>query len=112
MRLFVLGWLVLFGSTQAMANDFTSFEAKLNEAEDYLVVNPAQSIIILENLKELDKAPAALFIRWHLLYARTAVPTSHYDRLYKSIDAIFQHHQADYFKQKLTPIMSNASQLS
>ncbi|WP_418607214.1 tetratricopeptide repeat protein [Pseudoalteromonas sp. US3C1013] len=106
MRLFVLGWLVLFGSTQAMANDFTSFEAKLNEAEDYLVVNPAQSIIILENLKELNTAPVALFIRWHLLYARTAVPTSHYDRLYKSIDAIFQHHQADYFKQKLTTIMS------
>jgi len=106
LRLFVLGWLVLFGSTQAMANDFTSFEAKLNEAEDYLVVNPAQSIIILENLKELNTAPVALFIRWHLLYARTAVPTSHYDRLYKSIDAIFQHHQADYFKQKLTTIMS------
>ncbi|GAA63562.1 TPR domain-containing protein [Pseudoalteromonas sp. BSi20311] len=97
---------MLFGSTQAMANDFTSFEAKLNEAEDYLVVNPAQSIIILENLKELNTAPVALFIRWHLLYARTAVPTSHYDRLYKSIDAIFQHHQADYFKQKLTTIMS------
>jgi len=106
LRLFVLGWLVLFGSTQAMANDFTSFEAKLNEAEDYLVVNPAQSIIILENIKELNTAPAALFIRWHLLYARSAVPTSHYDRLYKSIDAIFQHHQADYFKQKLTTIMS------
>lgn len=91
MRLFVIALLVLVGSTQAMANDFTTFEAKLNEAEDYLVVNPAQSIIILENLKELDTAPAALFIRWHLLYARTAVPTSHYDRLYKSIDAHQQY---------------------
>ena len=106
LRLFVISWLILLCSKQVFANDFNTFEKKLDEAEDYLTVNPAQSITILENLTGLQLMPPELFIRWHLIYARTAVPTSHYDELYTSIDAIFQHHQTDYFKQKLTTIMS------
>ncbi|MGB1978216.1 MAG: tetratricopeptide repeat protein, partial [Pseudoalteromonas tetraodonis] len=106
LRLFVISWLILLCSKHLFANDFNTFEKKLDEAEDYLTVNPAQSITILENLTGLQLMPPELFIRWHLIYARTAVPTSHYDKLYTSIDAIFQHHQTDYFKQKLTTIMS------
>jgi len=95
LRLFVISWLILLCSKHVFANDFNTFEKKLDEAEDYLTVNPAQSITILENLTGLQLMQPELFIRWHLIYARTAVPTSHYDELYTSIDAIFQHHQTD-----------------
>lgn len=106
LRLFIISWLILLISTQVIANDLSSFESKLNEAEDYLIVNPAQSIIILENLETIDELPSKLFIRWHLIYARAAVPTSQYDQLYKAIEPVFKYSQTDYFKEKLTTIMS------
>ena len=79
---------------------------KLDEASDYLTVNPAQSITILDSINGLQQASAAQFIRWHLINARAAVPTAQYDRLYQSIDAVFSHHHSYYFQQKLTTVMS------
>ncbi|CAM4358621.1 tetratricopeptide repeat protein [Pseudoalteromonas ostreae] len=106
LRLFVIFWFLLLGFQQAFATELSTFENKLNEAEDYLVVNPAQSIIILENLDDIDKVSPELFIRWHLINARAAVPTSQFYRLHQSVDAIFSQQQAPYFKKKITSIMS------
>lgn len=106
MRLFIVCCFALLICTQVIASDFADFERHLDEAEDYLIVNPAQSIKILESLSAQDKLPPKLAIRWHLLYARAAVPTSQYDQLYKSIDGVFNYHQTDYFKQNLTTILS------
>ncbi|MEJ6473190.1 tetratricopeptide repeat protein [Pseudoalteromonas piscicida] len=88
------------------AKDFTHFELKLDEAKDYLTVNPAQSIKILDSLNELNDVPPPLFIQWHLLNARASVPTNKLDRLYVSINAVFAHADEPYFKENLPTVMS------
>lgn len=109
LRFFLTCYFLLLISLPISAKDaaaFERFENKLDEAHDYLTVNPAQSIAILQSLKELDRVPPMLFIRWHIINARAAVPTNQPDRLYESVEAVFTYQQTPYFKQRLTSIMS------
>lgn len=106
LRLSSVFFCLLLNVQQVFAEDFSGFKNKLDLAEDYLVVSPSRSITILESLDNLDNAPPELFIRWHQIYARTAVYTSHYDQLHKSLEAIFKHHKTAYFQQNMTSIMS------
>ncbi|KJY91268.1 tetratricopeptide repeat protein [Pseudoalteromonas piscicida] len=90
----------------ALAKDFSYFESKLDEASDYLTVNPAQSLIILDGLDQLQDVPVPLFIQWHLLSARASVPTNKVDRLYTSINAAFLYPDDMFFKANLPTILS------
>lgn len=106
MQLVIVLVLAFSFSVLSYASQKPDISKKLDEASDYLTVNPAQSITILDSINGLQQASAPLIIRWHLINARAAVPTAQFDRLYQSIDAVFRHHRSYYFRQKLTTIMS------
>ncbi|OHU84274.1 hypothetical protein BET10_00835 [Pseudoalteromonas amylolytica] len=78
----------------------------LNEAEDYLTVNPAHSILLLENMAKPDTLPEELFVRWHLLAMRASVPTNQMPRLIESLEAVFSVSQSPYFRNQITSILS------
>ena len=105
-RRLILLLVISLTTGQVYAQDFDEFKNKLDLAEDYLIVSPSRSIAILKGLNDIDKAPSDLFIRWHLLNAKTAVSTSHYNDLHSSLEAIFKHQNTPYFKQQLTSILS------
>lgn len=103
-RLLLFVTCAFYFCQQALAKDFSYFESKLDEASDYLTVNPAQSLIILDSLEQLHDVPVPLFIQWHLLSARASVPTDKIDRLYTSINAVFLYPDDMYFKANLPTI--------
>ncbi|MBV2130149.1 tetratricopeptide repeat protein [Arsukibacterium indicum] len=78
----------------------------LDEAEDYLTVNPAHTIVLLDSIKDQTKEPLDLFIRHNVLLLRASVPTNKLDRLIQALDVIFEYHQHPYFQQELTAITS------
>tara|TARA_R110002126_G_scaffold98045_39_gene228253 strand:+ start:7094 stop:8149 length:1056 start_codon:yes stop_codon:yes gene_type:complete len=80
--------------------------ATLDEAEDYLTVNPAHTIVLLDSIKDQTKEPLDLFIRHNVLLLRASVPTNQLDRLIQALDAIFEHNEHPYFQQQLTAITS------
>ncbi len=81
-------------------------DKQLQEAEDYLVIDPSRSYELLQNIKEPTSWTTYQFIRWHLIAMRSAVPTDRQDILISSLEAIFEHHQHAYFREKLTSITS------
>jgi hypothetical protein len=82
--------------------------AKLQEAEDYLVVNPSISLKRLNEIKNLEKLPPEQAIRWHLLSMRAAVPTDKLDVLMNSLDAAFNYSQHPEFIKNITSFLSGA----
>ncbi|NUZ10296.1 tetratricopeptide repeat protein [Pseudoalteromonas sp. McH1-7] len=98
-------WLICMIKA-ALADDSTQFAQKLDEAKDYLTVNPAHSLVILDSLEGLSTAPVDLYIQWHLLNARASVPTNQQDRLYDSINAVFAHSHTVTFKANLPTVLS------
>lgn len=90
-------------SFSSVAKD--SFEEKLTEAEDYLTVNPAISLSILE-MANKDGQPIEQLIRWHLIRMRAAVPTNQLNKLSESLETVFHHSQHPYFKAHLASFLS------
>ncbi|MDP5136444.1 tetratricopeptide repeat protein [Rheinheimera baltica] len=84
----------------------TDASAILDEAEDYLTVNPAQTLSLLESFNTADKLPLEQVLRRHVLVLRAAVPTSKMDLLLQTLELVFQHEQQPYFQQQLTSINS------
>ncbi|WP_261591315.1 tetratricopeptide repeat protein [Pseudoalteromonas holothuriae] len=78
----------------------------LNEAEDYLTVNPANSMVLLENIEAPEELPDNLFIRWHLIMMRASVPTNQMTRLLDSLEATFTKQSSPFFKANITTILS------
>ncbi|OHU94532.1 tetratricopeptide repeat protein [Pseudoalteromonas byunsanensis] len=78
----------------------------MNEAEDYLLVNPAQSIVLLENMGKPEELPEHLFIRWHIIAMRASVPTNQMSRLIDSLKAVFSARQSPHFRSQITTILS------
>ncbi|BBN83528.1 hypothetical protein PA25_35130 [Pseudoalteromonas sp. A25] len=78
----------------------------MNEAEDYLTVNPAHSIVLLEQIEAPIELPDNLFLRWHLLMMRASVPTNQMPRLMDSLEKVFTKADIPYFKSNITSITS------
>ncbi|WP_238937534.1 tetratricopeptide repeat protein [Pseudoalteromonas sp. S16_S37] len=78
----------------------------MNEAEDYLTVNPAHSIVLLEQIEAPDELPDNLFLRWHLIMMRASVPTNQLTRLMDSLEKAFTKQSTPYFKNNITSITS------
>ncbi|TMP37336.1 tetratricopeptide repeat protein [Pseudoalteromonas rubra] len=79
---------------------------KLQEAEDYLTVDPATTLSLLAQIDEVEGLPTSLFLRWHLIRLRAAVPTHQMKMMEYSLEAIFTHHTHPYFIEKLPTAMS------
>ena len=86
----------------------TELQTKMNEAEDYLTVNPAHSLSLLDAIGPIT-APAEDALRWHILSMRAAVPTNQLERILTSLDVIFNYQQHPAFAQYLTSISSAAA---
>ena len=107
-------WCVIFvfvvsaycSPTRAQDNAAT-IRKQLNEAEDYLTVNPALSLALLDAVGPLQQ-PLELSLRWHLLLMRAAVPTGQIERILPALDVVFQHKQHPEFQRQLTSIASAA----
>ncbi|KKO45082.1 hypothetical protein WG68_11610 [Arsukibacterium ikkense] len=100
---------VLIWSLTATLSSFYSvadIAATLDEAEDYLTVNPARTLMLLESITEPAALPLDTFIRRNVLILRAAVPTNQMELLIQTLDAIFEYHLHPYFQQQLTPITS------
>lgn len=80
---------------------------QLNEAEDYLTVNPAQSLALLDAVGPLQQ-PLELSLRWHLLLMRAAVPTDQLERILPALDVVFRYKDTPEFQRHLTSIASAA----
>ncbi|QTL37721.1 tetratricopeptide repeat protein [Pseudoalteromonas viridis] len=78
----------------------------LQEAEDYLTVDPATTLRLLEQVEQLDRLPTPLFLRWHFIRLRAAVPTHQMETMEHSLEAIFSHHTHPYFIEKIPTAMS------
>jgi len=100
----VLWILCQYAQAQSYAD---IIKQKLTEAEDYLTVNPAQTLTLLDAIGPV-KQPVDAALTWHLLAMRAAVPTGQLDRIPPSLDAIFSHQQHPLFLQQLTTIHSAA----
>lgn len=81
-------------------------KATLDEAEDYLTVNPAHTLQLLDSVAEPAALQPNVFIRHQVLVLRAAVPTNQMERLIATLDAVFEHQQHPYFIEQLTPITS------
>jgi tetratricopeptide (TPR) repeat protein len=80
--------------------------ATLQQAEDYLVVNPSISQKLLAQIDAVDKLPPEHAVRWHLISMRAAVPTDQMDALLSSLDAVFQYYQHPEFVNNVTSVTS------
>ncbi|WP_290620378.1 MULTISPECIES: tetratricopeptide repeat protein [unclassified Arsukibacterium] len=103
-RVFIFTLITMLSSFYLTAD--ASITATLDEAEDYLTVNPAQTLLLLDSITKPAALAPELFIRHQVLVLRAAVPTNKMDRLIRALDDIFEHHQHPYFKEQLTPITS------
>lgn len=83
-------------------------QQQMDEAEDYLTVNPAHSLMLLDTAGPIT-APAEDALRWHILSIRAAVPTNQLERILPSLDIIFSYQQHPLFTQHLTSINSAAA---
>lgn len=81
-------------------------KATLDEAEDYLTVNPARTLQLLDSVAEPTALPLDVLIRHQVLLLRATVPTNQMDRLIETLDAIFEHNQHPDFQQQITAITS------
>ncbi|MBQ4852906.1 tetratricopeptide repeat protein [Pseudoalteromonas sp. MMG012] len=79
---------------------------KLKEAKDYLTVNPAHSLTILQAIPNINALSVKQQIQWHIITMRASVPTDNPDMLIDSLEAIFYHYQHPYFIENLTTITS------
>ncbi|HSG52748.1 MAG TPA: hypothetical protein VLA40_11655 [Rheinheimera sp.] len=77
----------------------------LNEAEDFLTVNPAHSLKILDKLGHIQQ-PAETAIKWHLLVMRAALPINQLERMLSAVEALFVYQQHPLFIQNITTISS------
>lgn len=97
-------FLFLFLPYSSIANSIV--ENKITEAEDYLTVNPAQTLTLLESIYDKENFSDEQFIRWHLIRMRAAVPTNQLDKLSESLETVFHHKHHPYFKAHLTSFLS------
>lgn len=78
----------------------------LQEAEDYLRVEPAVSFELLHTIEDVDAMPVESQIRWHLINMRAALPINNLQQLKTSIEYVFYHYEQTYFKKNVTTILS------
>ncbi|WP_404389679.1 tetratricopeptide repeat protein [Pseudoalteromonas phenolica] len=97
-------FVFLFSAIPSLANSIV--ENKITEAEDYLTVNPAQTLTLLESIYDKENFSDEQFIRWHLIRMRAAVPTNQLDKLSESLETVFHLKQHPYFKAHLTSFLS------
>ncbi|WP_423187522.1 tetratricopeptide repeat protein [Alishewanella sp. d11] len=93
-------------STSSAVYAETNVQATLDEAEDYLVVNPARTLNLLTPLVLSDDVPDALKLRRYILISRAAVLTNRLDELIQAVEATFRYTEDPFFQQSLTPISS------
>ncbi|ALO41928.1 TPR domain-containing protein [Pseudoalteromonas phenolica] len=98
--------IFLFLTVPSFANSIV--ENKITEAEDYLTVNPAQSLILLDSIYDKERFSDEQLIRWHLIRMRAAVPTNQLDKLSESLETVFQYKHHSYFKAHLTSFLSGS----
>lgn len=78
----------------------------LDEAEAYLVVNPAHSLTLLAQPVFGNDTPPELKLRHAVLTTRAAVPTNQLDKVIIAVDDAFQYVELPAFKQHLTALTS------
>lgn len=83
-----------------------SVSEKIQEAKDYLTVNPAKTLLLLDEVADLEKIPDQQFIHWHLIRMRASVPTNQLGVLHNSLESVFHHHEHPFFKANLTSFLS------
>lgn len=79
---------------------------QLDEAEAYLVVNPARTITILDSIAQPEHLPAKDAIRRYVLLLRATVPTNDMERLLDTLDALFSYQQQPEFLPQIVAITS------
>ena len=97
-------FVFLFLPVFSFANSIV--ETKMTEAEDYLTVNPAQTLSLLDSIYDKKIFSDEQLIRWHLIRMRAAVPTNQLDKLIESLETVFHYKQHPYFKAHLTSFLS------
>lgn len=98
--------LVLLPPVPLKAQSYADHVHKqLAEAEDFLTVDPARSLQILDALGQI-KQPDDAAIQWHLLVLRAALPTNQLERMLPALDALFNYQQQPLFLQNITSITS------
>ncbi|TMN86563.1 hypothetical protein CWB72_19400 [Pseudoalteromonas phenolica] len=83
-----------------------SVSEKIQEAKDYLTVNPAKTLLLLDEVADLEKIPDQQLIHWHLIRMRASVPTNQLEVLHNSLESVFHHHEHPFFKANLTSLLS------
>ncbi|TMP38301.1 tetratricopeptide repeat-containing protein [Pseudoalteromonas citrea] len=83
-----------------------NIDNKLQEAKDYLTVDPAQSLQLLSTITEMKTLTVPQQITKHIITMRASVPTGKTTLLIDSIDAAFHHYQHPIFIENLTTITS------
>ncbi|WP_125562522.1 tetratricopeptide repeat protein [Pseudoalteromonas rubra] len=98
-------WMMLFPVALWAATPSEVID-KLQEAEDYLTVDPATTLVLLEQVDNAQQLPTSLFLRWHFIRMRAAVPTHQLAQMEYSLEAVFSHHSHPYFIEKLPTALS------
>lgn len=97
---------VLLLPQPVQAQSYADFVRKqLAEAEDYLTVNPAHSLRILDALGAIQQ-PEDMAIEWHLLVLRATLPTNNLDRMLSTLELLYNHQQHPLFLRNITTITS------
>lgn len=78
----------------------------LDEAQDYLTVDPSYTLKLLGQVSNIESLPPALFVRLHIIALRAYVPTNQLDNMLNSLDALFSHSDEPYFIDNATAVLS------
>ncbi len=78
----------------------------LDEAQDYLTVDPSYTLKLLGQVPNIESLPPALFVRLHIIALRAYVPTNQLDNMLNSLDALFSHSDEPYFIDNATAVLS------
>lgn len=106
MNNFLLSLFALMCVLSSKYADGSDFAAKLKEAEDYLTVNPAHTLRLIDTLPSSEKLTPEQTIQWNIIALRASVQTNQMDKTIQSLHALFELQQHPLFLQNVTAITS------
>ncbi|MCC5853118.1 MAG: tetratricopeptide repeat protein [Alkalimonas sp.] len=94
-----------FTCCPAFAANANTTPSLLSEAEDFLRVQPARTLALLDSITLASEAPE-IRLHWHILNLRASVQTNQLDRTMHSLEQLFQDSSSPHFIAQLTTINS------
>lgn len=99
-------FLVFYFCLPFLVKASISVSEKIQETKDCLTVNLAKTLLLLDEVADLEKIPDQQLIHWHLIRMRASVPTNQLEVLHNSLESVFHHHEHPFFKANLTSLLS------